>query len=111
VEAICFEIWYEQLVCHAGQKSDWTSLKMHLGHDLECLAPPRRPLLTMNVSFVYQCILVEVDANLVDSRREVSPRRRQPPWNARRYRSKTMWPPSIPRQEALSVADSAPKSR
>jgi len=41
---------------------------------------------------------MNVIPNLLDSRREVSPQTRQPPWNARRYRLRTMLPPSIPGQ-------------
>ena len=80
---------------------------MHLAHDLGCLVLPRRPHLETDISgLVSQRSLVEVVTNLLDSRRVVSPRKRQPPWNAGRYRSKTKWPLSIPRQ---IVADSAPK--
>ena len=42
--------------------------------------------------------LLNVPPNLLDSWREVSPQKRQPPWNARRYRSRTKSPPPIPGQ-------------
>jgi hypothetical protein len=42
---VCFGTWRERLVYLVGRKPDWTSLRMHLAHDLKCLVLPRlRPL-------------------------------------------------------------------